>query len=137
MTEQQFAEALEDFFQNSKITSFEMEVAPNPNRHPYADVLHEWIEGADIEFAKLNGSYADMPSAIKYFNTEFRSKSKPKEPVYEWQWLTLNCHDNSVRDFLNYAKFMTELEASTHYVEMINTKVYKISKIEETKRERK
>ena len=106
------------------------------NRHPFADVLHEWIEGADIEFAKSDGSYTDMSSAIAYFCMEFRIKSKP-EPVYEWQWLTLNRHDNSVRDFLNYAKFMTELEASTHYAERVNTKVYKIVKIEETKRERK
>ena len=106
------------------------------NRHPFADVLHEWIEGADIEFAKSDGSYTDMSSVVEYFRTEFRIKSKP-EPVYEWQWLTFNSHDNSVRDFLNYAKFMTELEASTHYAERINTGIYKIAKIEKTKRMRK
>lgn len=122
---------IEKFFKDKVI------IQHGDNRHPYADILHEWIEGADIEFEKSNGDYTNMPSVIDYFNTEFRSKSKPKEPVYEWQWLAFNCHDNSVRDFLNYAKFMTELEAATHYVERVNTKIYKISKIEETKRERK
>ena len=52
------------------------------NRHPFADVLHEWIEGADIEFAKSDGSYTDMPSVIEYFCNEFRIKSKAG-PVYE------------------------------------------------------
>ena len=128
--EAEFQESLLDFLESNVI------IPKGINRHPFADVLHEWIEGADIEFAKSDGSYTDMSSAINYFCTEFRIKAKP-EPVYEWQWLTFNRHDNSVRDFLNYAKFMTELEASTHYAERINTEIYKIAKIEETKRERK
>ena len=130
--EAEFQEFLLDFRESNVI------IPKGINRHPFADVLHEWIEGADIEFVKSVGSYTDMFSAIDYFCMEFRIKSQLNpEPVYEWQWLTFNSHDNSVRDFLNYAKFMTELEASTHYAERINTGIYKIAKIEKTKRLRK
>lgn len=53
------------------------------NRHPYADVLHELAEGADIE-VKLDGFWTDYNCSREYIDKwEFRIK--PSEPVYEYK----------------------------------------------------
>ena len=57
------------------------------SRHPYADVLHEWIEGAKVEL-KTFGHYGSVYEWHDF--TPIRHlgelRIKPQEPVYEWQW---------------------------------------------------
>jgi hypothetical protein len=57
------------------------------NRHEYADVLHEWIEGTDCQWQyEKQGStewYDDMHVATTGAK---RYRIKPSEPIYEWQW---------------------------------------------------
>ena len=71
--------ALHDFF-NSNVV-----IPIGASRHPYADVLHEWIEDG----TKILEAYTDKwdISAVDkalYPTTKYRIK--PSEPVYEWQW---------------------------------------------------
>ena len=55
------------------------------NRHPYADVLHKWVEGAQMQTSH-NGIFANYGiSALSNFPYEYRIKSQ--EPVYEWLWV--------------------------------------------------
>lgn len=72
-----FIEALQD--QNVVIPKGE-------SRHPYADVLHEWIEGAEIEASNLFGieGFSYYSTAKDLMHHEYRIK--PSEPVYEWQF---------------------------------------------------
>ena len=61
------------------------------NRHPYADVLHEWIEGANITYFDKNTSRWNnvMPSKIVLNGLDYHIK--PSEPIYEWQYTTMSC----------------------------------------------
>lgn len=94
------------------------------NRHPYADVLHEWIEGVCVEIFKGN-SWNELGRAEAYFNTiSLKYRIKPQEPVYEWQW---ECYSEEGLSFISKVH-MTEDEAS-----LLKVKLYKI---EETKRAR-
>jgi hypothetical protein len=80
------------------------------NRHPYADVLHEWIEGAEME-NRHNGIWNHRYSAIKTFiYNEYRIK--PPEPVYEWQW-----HIKINGELFRTESFLTrdEIEKTTHF----------------------
>lgn len=98
------------------------------NRHPYADVLHEWIEGAEIQ-VKLDGNWSDYRCSRSYIDT-FEYRIKPKEPVYEWQW----AYQHKDMDFFKMvvhpkAYFTDEAEVRKH------CNAEKVWKIEETKRE--
>lgn len=102
------------------------------NRHPYADVLHEWVEGCEIEFTRskygfaqeyvLSGIVDPAKMAIPY-----HYRIKPQEPVYEWQWLKI--HNNKA--LCATSDFLTDGQVSK-----MDT-MYQMIKIEETKRERK
>jgi hypothetical protein len=52
------------------------------NRHPYADELHQWVEGAEIQYLR-EGTWR-WEHSPSHFWKELRIK--PSEPVYEWQW---------------------------------------------------
>jgi hypothetical protein len=94
------------------------------NRHPYADVLHVWIEDAVIEFEDDRGYWFQENSPSYYWRHKLRIK--PKEPVYEWQYVfILDGLDNTLTEYL------TDEEADS--INGIGAKI----KIEETKRERK
>lgn len=62
------------------------------NRHPYADVLHEWIEGADIE-VKLEGIWTDYRCSREYID-KYEYRIKPSEPVYAYR-VRMNFKDGS------------------------------------------
>lgn len=90
------------------------------NRHPYADVLHEWIEGAKLEY-KYFDEWSGISTVLESFSAgEYRIK--PPEPIFEYQWL-----ENGMVQNLG---FYTEEE-----LEDYPNKVYE--RIKATKRERK
>jgi len=92
------------------------------NRHPYADILHEWIEGAEMEcgFTPNREVYAKHKDAVTYLDEELY-RIKPSEPVYEYKCQFFYGHDSMTTDF-----YFTEDES--------NDKNYKI--IVATKKER-
>jgi hypothetical protein len=96
-------------------------------RHPYANTIHAWVEGATIQLkTHEGGKWYDMITSVwEQFNVQYRIK--PKEPVYEYQWLHMSKTSNECMGVT--LEYYTEDEATDD--------VYKWVKIEETKRERK
>lgn len=95
------------------------------NRHPYADVLHEWIEGAEIEAEEevyLEPSYSLLPSAIEYLN-DSSYRIKPSEPIFEYQFV--------------YIKADNTAEITQFYTDEESKDCCQWIKLQETKRERK
>ena len=50
------------------------------NRHKYADLIHAWCEGAEIEY-KVNGSWWDASQPSWDADSEYRIKPEPKPDV--------------------------------------------------------
>lgn len=92
------------------------------NRHPYADVLHVWIEGDQIQYEFIDG-FGDMMSSIKN-HPAISYRLKPSEPVYEYKWSFSTYGHKLTTD-----NFMTDAEVRKSQINFI--------KIEQTKRERK
>lgn len=96
------------------------------NRHPFADVLHEWVENQELklETQLFDGSYLG-DDYIK--NKHFRIK--PSNPVYEWQLYRISsgCPYVIKRDDV-FPSYFTDEEIK-HVTGAV--------KFEETKRERK
>lgn len=96
-------------------------ITKGTNRHPYADVWHEWIEDTTKELQEKTKSSIESYGYLwkdNYVSFE-EVRIKPQEPVYEWQWL----EDGKVQNLGFYIQ--DELEDYPN-------KVYQ--KIEETKR---
>ena len=55
------------------------------NRHPYADVLHEWIEGVEIQVL-LNDEWSDYNCDLAYIE-KYVYRIKPQEPVKVGDWV--------------------------------------------------
>ncbi len=98
------------------------------NRHKYADVLHEWVEGSSMEIrysikdaAIQNQVHTKWISFNLSENDEYRIK--PSEPVCEWKWA--------------FNVFWFGEEVMTDYRSDDEMKGKPFTKIEETKRERK
>lgn len=92
------------------------------NRHPYADVLHEWIEDT---YKELQANYKDgkfVDYLIHYEHYKYRIK--PSDPVYEWKYKFYTYGHCLTTD-----SFMTDEEVRKSQICFI--------KIEETKRVRK
>lgn len=109
-------EELDRFFESNVI------IPKGSNRHPYADVLHEWLEGAQTEYKNTIGRI-DGWNKLSFQLSEYRIK--PSEPVYEWQWYYINEEGYAEIDETG---FNTENEICMNPIRY---------KIEETKRERK
>lgn len=106
---------LKKFFESNVCT-------PNgTNRHPYADVLHEWIEGAEIEGKPIEGMWMSLCNASVLHQDEYRIK--PLDPVWEYQFVYIKA-DNTAE----LTQFYTDEEAKD---------CQQWIKLEETKRERK
>lgn len=73
-----FKETICKFFEQNVV------IPKGTNRHPYADVLHEWIEGADIE-VNLEGIWTDYNCSREYID-KYEYRIKPQEPVYEYKY---------------------------------------------------
>lgn len=94
------------------------------NPHPYAGVLHQWVEGADIQYKGCHEDWLNKGQLDQ--QTEYRIK--PSETVYEWQWIVI-FHGQA--SFVNAGKFCSVGDIS-------NYKNYNnYIKLEETKRVRK
>ena len=109
---------LNEFFETNVV------IPKGENRHPYADVLHEWIEGAEIEVHDTTmefNEFINCRSAEHVMRWEYRIK--PKEPVYEWQWVYIKADSTA-----GITEFFTEEKAK---------ECHQWIKIEETKRERR
>jgi len=104
------------------------------NRHPYADVMHEWVEGVPCEI-KMKFYWDDLTTFKELYDGDIL-RIKPSEPVYEWQWIDVehrmddNENTSSFIHIMNNGKFMTYKEANalTCYGNVVNW--------EETKRVR-
>ncbi len=115
--EEQVRKVLDEFFDSAIV------IPKGINRHPYADVLHEWIEGVEIEVL-LNGEWTDYLCDVNYIK-KYEYRIKPCNPVYEYRWYRIDTDE--VYGF--YAD--TDPEAISFY------KMSNMVKLTETKRERK
>lgn len=120
-TKQERVDVMEMFDQFS---SQNVVIPIGENRHPYADVLHEWVEGNKECVFKY--PYGQHRGIAKHIFTEYGNfqieEFKPKEPVYEWQWYYIKDGLATVP-----SNFYTEEEVD----------ILSFTKIEATKRERK
>lgn len=107
---------LDEFFSQNVV------IPKGENRHPYADVLHAYAEGAttqwDYGLGWVDIDTNDIDSA-KY-------RIKPQEPIYEWQYAV---RDGFTKEW-TISKYFTDDEAKVLYC-------HDAEKIEKTKRERK
>ena len=65
------------------------------NRHPCADVLHEWIEGAACESDGITYKSRILESADIIFD-DIEYRIKPSEPIYEWRYAHDNGHGKAI-----------------------------------------
>lgn len=74
------------------------------DRHPYADVWHEWIEGATMQY-KTDSGWMDYRESSVCNNKEHRIK--PTEQVYEYQYLITTIFEDKAN---RLSKFLTDDE---------------------------
>lgn len=55
------------------------------NRHPYADVLHQFIEDISTDLEYLDPYYKKWNRSVFDTDANYEYRIKPIEPVYEWQ----------------------------------------------------
>lgn len=60
-------------------------ISKGENRHPYADILHEWAEGAKIEFKTIPVNCTGVWVEYDIVKNKVL-RLKPSEPVYEYLW---------------------------------------------------
>ncbi len=113
------ASVIKNFFESNVC------IPKGENRHPYADVLHEWLEDTTLE---IQGSYKESnfwKPISDFLQKQYRIK--PSEPVYEWQYAYRDYDDNVViSDYLTDDEFDRALKNRTEF-----------QKLEWTKQERK
>lgn len=98
------------------------------NRHPYADVLHQWAEDTSKRIEQSNnGKFMWFGTPLPIECNELRIK--PSEPIYVWRWIDIENEDEA--QYVNGGEFMTEEEAKKY------TSFGKIKKITGTMQERK
>ena len=97
------------------------------NRHPYADVLHEWIEGAELDYYGIfTDDWFNLDTSHSIHNARgYRIKSQ--EPVYEWQWL--------VKEFTDTPYYV--LGGGSYFTKEEVGLWHSVKRLDETKRERK
>lgn len=123
-------EILDEFFKDKVI------IQRGENRHPYADVLHEYAENLECAIEEChNGKWHDIRIQDGLFN-HCKYRIKPKEPIYEWQWAYMHT------DMDYYKMVVTNgITPKAYFVDENEVRKYcnaeKVWKIEETKRERK
>jgi len=96
------------------------------NRHPFADVIHEWVENTKLRLENKVSS-DDSFSNCYPFGTSVKYRIKPSEPVYEWQWKFKNPSSSATWD--GYTIYGTDEESKKF---MMGWMLYE--KDEETKR---
>lgn len=91
-------------------------ITKGENRHPYADVLHEFAEGKTIQWLASGIEWLDVSKTTEY-------RIKPPEPVYEYQTYIIWDGQIAIGDMW---KTEEEFNANPHGI-----------LVKETKRERK
>lgn len=120
---ERIAHVLNDFFSQNVV------ITRGKNRHPYADLIHAYAEGAKIQkLTKINPEWID--ESYPNFSGTFDWRIKPKEPVYEWQWYRKQEDGKGL-----LSEFATDKEIKNAN-ELAGYRYWDF-KIEETKRERK
>lgn len=109
---------LQDFFEEHVC------IKKGVNRHPYADVLHEWLEGTEIE-VKLDGEWTDYMCSLDYIK-QYEYRIKSQDTVYEWRWYGEISGVKMTTDYMSDEEFHSSTLSYDYW-----------TKIEETKRERK
>lgn len=105
------------------------------NRHPYADVLHEWIEGTSKCEYRSPSDPVGLDGWLEMTFPSHEYRIKPSEPVYAYIWYR-ECTDED-REMFSEMEFdsttlrMTEEELAKNF----NSTGW--IKIEATKQERK
>lgn len=83
------------------------------NRHPYADVLHKWIEDSSLTLeCWIGGDRWEVSQLERNLYPDTKYRIKPQEPVYEYLWLDLRTPDDF---YCPTNKYMTELEAEAYF----------------------
>jgi hypothetical protein len=101
-------------------------VAKGEHRHPYADILHAWIEGEDIEVSNDGKKWSLKANISESYKFDYRIYNP--EPVYEYQWKFWK----KGRDEYEITPFKTEAEVKRY---LSGTKYDRLEKDESTKRE--
>jgi len=87
-----FKSVLEKFFESNIC------IPKGENRHPYADVLHEFIEGTKIECRYIANTTFEWKDNITLPSIDFEYRIKPSDPIYEYlfyspegstKWMTI------------------------------------------------
>ena len=113
--EQVLLNTLNEFFSQNVV------IPKGTNRHPYADVLHQALEGAKFQQASKIDIDAWKDANINDIVYCDIYRIKPQEPVYEWQWEHII---HGIRLITN--EFMTEEEVlrfiDTPFIKIESTK---------------
>ena len=80
------------------------------NRHPYADELHEWVEGANMECLDVYREDKIIWNIVPQFGESYQYRIKPSEPVYEWQY----AFDNGKGNAIISDNYYTDAEYATY-----------------------
>lgn len=79
------------------------------NRHPYADLFHEWVENTNLKleyFHKFQKQWYELNLEV---TMEDEVRMKLKEPTYEYQW---KYRMRGGVKWLGFTEFLTEAELS-------------------------
>ena len=108
---------LSEFFESN------VYIPKGANRHPFADVLHEWIEGTKVECRYLANDSFEWKNNLTLPSLDYEYRIKPSEPVFEYQFV--------------YIKADNTAELTQFYTDEETKDCQQWIKLEETKRERK
>ena len=95
-------EDLEKFFESNVI------IPRGENRHPYADIYHEYFEDT-TKVLQMNCGGENDWRHMKI--TDSPARIKPSEPIYEWQWKIRNfIYGGDVTEWKGFTPYLTEPE---------------------------
>jgi hypothetical protein len=101
---------LQKFFESNVCTFKEI------NRHPYADILHHWVEGVDIQ-QNVGGHWFAIGNINRIFTDgklKIKSQNPIKEPdIYEWKWAIIFDDKATITDDYYTAEEFWDIYSST------------------------
>lgn len=60
-------------------------------KHKHADLIHQWADGAEIQWSFGDGEWYDISNVPEWKDTlQYRIKPEEKKPVVRWLWASLN-----------------------------------------------
>lgn len=71
------------------------------NRHPYADVLHEWVEGRQVECRYLANDSFEWKNNLTLPSLDYEYRIKPSEPVVKYKYAYVDYDGNvTISDYV-------------------------------------